>query len=77
MTNCAACPVKELLSCKLLAIPAAEAAWYVIKCTQNTVMSEITQGKHWPVLHVHYASTLLKTKLDSLWSNSQPSRQIN
>jgi hypothetical protein len=46
LTDSTACTGLELLSCELLANPAAVANVLSIECTQNTVMSFITQGRH-------------------------------
>jgi hypothetical protein len=44
----------ELLSCELLAIPAAAAAVILLNVHRNTAMSEISQGRQGLVLHVLY-----------------------
>jgi hypothetical protein len=56
-----ACPFKKLSSCELLTIPASAAAGsYITKCTQNTNMTEITQGRLRPALHLLYALLIVQ-----------------
>jgi hypothetical protein len=55
------CPDKELLSCNLLASPAAAAAadgTYTTKCTQNTDMTKITRGRQGSAVLVQLDSSL-------------------
>jgi hypothetical protein len=57
---------KELLSCELLAIPAAAAAGITIKCTQNTGTTEITHSRQGPVLDVQITAPCLRPQLKTV-----------